>query len=414
MPAARRSGMTHAVGAEPGRAAHDRAEVARVGDRVEGHDQRRLAGLARPGRAGRRGGRTRRPGSGRRGPGARRPRSSGRARPLVTSSRLDARLGGQLEGLAQPAVALGALGDVDAADRACRRAAPRRPSCARPPTRRRGPVRRLGRAAGRAPPWPSPCRPCGWGGPWPWGSAPCPRGHGLTRPPEPGGRALGGLADRALALELPAIRRACFQGPRGPSGVSSISMPAALIRSRIASAAAKSFAARASARCSSRPRTRTSTAWVSRSVPDARGRPGRVVRVQTEHVEHGQHRGRGCRAVRRVAVRQQAVALADHVVDRRDGRRGPEVVVHRGHEVGAREAAGAAARRPAAAPLDVPLDPAEATRGLVERLEGELDVGAVVGGDHVEPQLDAAHPLEHRRAPAASCRATCSSSRRRW
>ena len=40
IPAARRSGITHAVGAEPGGRPDDRAEVARVGDRVERDDQR--------------------------------------------------------------------------------------------------------------------------------------------------------------------------------------------------------------------------------------------------------------------------------------------------------------------------------------------------------------------------------------
>ena len=43
------------------------------------------------------------------------------------------------------------------------------------------------------------------------------------------------------------------------------------------------------------------------------------------------------------------------------------------------------------------LDPAEAGRRLVERLERELHVRAVVRRDHVEPQLDRAHPLEHVR-----------------
>ncbi len=45
--------------------------------------------------------------------------------------------------------------------------------------------------------------------------------------------------------------------------------------------------------------------------------------------------------------------------------------------------------------LEERLDPPEAHGCLVERLERELDVRAVVGGDHVEPQLDAAHALEH-------------------
>ena len=48
-------------------------------------------------------------------------------------------------------------------------------------------------------------------------------------------------------------------------------------------------------------------------------------------------------------------------------------------------------------PLQEVLDPREPGRGLLERLEGELHVRAVVRGDDVEAQVDRAHPLEHRR-----------------
>ena len=80
----------------------------------------------------------------------------------------------------------------------------------------------------------------------------------------------------------------------------------------------------------------------------------------------------------------------------------------------ATNAAGVGASADGPDALEEPLDPPEAGRRLVQRLEAELDGGAVVRRDHVVAQLDPAHPLEHVRAPAVSCRATCSSSRRSW
>ena len=71
----------HAVGAERGRRADDRAQVARVGDRVQRHDQRPASGVQRRRRAGRRGGRTRTPAAAGPRPGAPPRRSAGRARP---------------------------------------------------------------------------------------------------------------------------------------------------------------------------------------------------------------------------------------------------------------------------------------------------------------------------------------------
>ena len=57
----------------------------------------------------------------------------------------------------------------------------------------------------------------------------------------------------------------------------------------------------------------------------------------------------------------------------------------------------------------------KAGRGLVQRLVGELDRRAVVRGDRGSSAArSAAHPLAAPRRPAASCPATCSSSRRRW
>ena len=101
-----------------------------------------------------------------------------------------------------------------------------------------------------------------------------------------------------------------------------------------------------------------------------------------------------CASLVGVAGVEQPVALADGVVDHRDRRGRAEVVVHRVRE---RLRRGATDRRPRAAkrPLEEALDPAEPGRRLVERLEAELDVRAVVGGDDVEPQLDPADPLEH-------------------
>jgi len=104
------------VGAERRRRAHDGPEVARVGHGVERHDQRRLAPLGRVveevGRV-----------------GVLVRRDAGRESlvdgPVGTSVELgaghleerDAALGRELERLAQPRIALGALGHVDPADR---------------------------------------------------------------------------------------------------------------------------------------------------------------------------------------------------------------------------------------------------------------------------------------------------------
>ena len=65
---------------EGGRRADDRAEVARVGDVVERDDQRRLAGVGAPARAGRRGARTRTAAPAGSAPGASARRRAGRAR----------------------------------------------------------------------------------------------------------------------------------------------------------------------------------------------------------------------------------------------------------------------------------------------------------------------------------------------
>src|SRR6478735_7655617 len=175
---------------------------------------------------------------------------------------LDALVGRELEGLPQPAVALGALGDVERVDRHALtqglddRVAADDPlgvaRCAPLRLGRGGLLRTLRDLVGLVVLAVLGLRR---------------RALALetTLDPSsgPGGRvALAGLLDRALALRI-----ACHQAMLhfGPSGVSSTSMPAALIRSRIASAVAKSLSARACARCSRSPATRASTASVSRS-----------------------------------------------------------------------------------------------------------------------------------------------------
>src|SRR5262249_24817993 len=76
----------------------------------------------------------------------------------------------------------------------------------------------------------------------------------------PGRRSLRGLADRAFALAVAWHQEPSVRVHFGPSGVSSTAIPAAAIRSRIASARAQSLSARAAARSSRRPATRPSTA----------------------------------------------------------------------------------------------------------------------------------------------------------
>ena len=235
----------------------------------------------------------------------------------------------------------------------------------------------------------------------------------LDAAPGAGRRLLGRLADRASARGVP--WHYCFSPPvdgkvqTGPAGVSSTSIPAALIWSRIWSARAQSLAARASARWVEQALDEDVDRLGQPGVGAAGGRPPRVARVETEHVEHLHHLAdRGDEGGRR-AVGQQLVALADGVVEDRDRGRRPEVVVHRGDEgIGQRHLRGGAEpgrrRRPlvvadaqGGGAVEEVLDPAEAGGRLVERLEGELDVRAVVGRDDVVAQLDAAHPLEHRR-----------------
>ncbi len=100
---------------------------------------------------------------------------------------------------------------------------------------------------------------------------------------------------------------------------------------------------------------------------------------------------------RGVASREVLVALGHDLVDRRDGGRRPEVVVQGIDEVRAQHAVRRHLTDRALGAVEERLDPAEGLGGLVERLEGELHVRAVVGRDHVVAQLDPAHPLEHRR-----------------
>ena len=257
MPAARRSGITTPCAPKPAALRIDRAEVARVGDRVERHDQRLLAVRRGGARAGRRGGRTRTTGSARRGPGARRRRSSGPARRGSPRAGCTPRSAASLNASrsrpsrSAPSATYTPVTGTPSRSASTTELRPATHSASVEPV-----ARRFGRAAAAD-------------------LSTLLRGLvglvvravlGLRRRAralEPaadaaagaGGRvALAGLLDRALALAscLPSAI-ACSSDHFGPVGVSSISMPAALIRSRIASAVAKSLPARASARCSSRP-----------------------------------------------------------------------------------------------------------------------------------------------------------------
>ena len=134
---------------------------------------------------------------------------------------------------------------------------------------------------------------------------------------------------------------------------------------------------------------------VGQLVVAAAGGPGGVGRVEAEHVQHRDDLAELLAEGVGGSVGEQPVALADGLVDDGHGRRRAEVVVHRGDErIGHR-------REPAAdhrcGAVEEVLDPTEALGGLVEGLEGELDVRAVVRRHDVEAQVDGAGPLEHRR-----------------
>src|SRR4051812_5957154 len=249
-----------AVGAEARRRPHDGAEVARVRHRVERHDQRRLPALGRSVQQ------VRRPCVlVRRDPGS----QSLVHRPVGTPVELapghlqerDAVLGGDPERLTHTSVALGALGDVQAAHRY---AGPQRLDHRVPPgdplvVAAGAPFRASGLTLGGRPHLVrlvvGTVRRLGR------------RTLALQSALDPAsgsrGRTLRGLPDGAPALAV-----ARHQGPSPersanvhvePSGVSSTAMPAAAIRSRMASARPQSFSARAAARSSSSPATSAST-----------------------------------------------------------------------------------------------------------------------------------------------------------
>ena len=132
-------GDQHAVGTERRGRPDDRPEVARVGDPVQGHDERLALGVQGSRPAGPRVRRTRTPAA-----AAPRPGGPPAGQPVqlgtrVTSQQRDAVVGAMLEDVAQPVVALGALGDVRVLDRASRPPAPR--STALRPTTHSGPSR---------------------------------------------------------------------------------------------------------------------------------------------------------------------------------------------------------------------------------------------------------------------------------
>ena len=219
----------------------------------------------------------------------------------------DAGLGGQLERLAHPVVAVDALGDVERGrrhpgpQRLDDRVAPgHRLRGRRPPPRERGDDARLDGVGSTSVPGaccppasrPAPVAPPGgWCARSPWASAPCPASALRRWPPEP---TLAPFFEPGLRFAprralLPAIRTPGPSVHRGPSGVSSTAMPAAVSRSRMRSAAAKSLRARASVRSSSA----TCDEPVDHAVQVGarrRRRPRRRQRVEAEHVEHRAHR----------------------------------------------------------------------------------------------------------------------------
>ena len=399
MPGGPTLGDQYAVRAEAGRAADHGAEVARVGDRVE-RDDRAAARRSRAARSSRSSGWAYSyAGIRAASPWCTAPAVIRSSSSLVTSSRLMPLLGGELERLAQPAVALGALGDVDAGDR---HAGPQRLDdgvAAGDPLGVALPVRRLrSRPRRRAPPWSAACRPCGWGGPWPWASGPLPSRPRLTRPPEPAVGLLAGLVDRALALRVAWPCQLLFDGPlRSGRGV--LDLDAGGLDPVADRVGGGEVLGRPGLGALLEQPGDQDVDGVLQLLVGAAGllpRPGRRGPARARRASPAP-RPR-CRGARRRPVGQQLVALADGVVDDRHRGRRAEVVVHRGDERrrGRVPSAGRSPQQLGGA-VEEALDPAEPGRRLVERLVAELDVRAVVRGDHVEPQLDPAHPLEHRR-----------------
>ena len=174
-------GDEYAVGAEPGRRADDGAEVAGVGHRVQRDDQRRAPCWPRPRRAGRRGGRTRRPAPARPGPGGPRRRSSGRARPAAPraarcpSRRRSVNTSRRRPSRSAPSATYTEVIGQPGPQRLDHGVAAGDPlvvaALGRSATARLG-AGGLLRLRGLL------VRPCGRAGPWPWASGPCPRGRG--------------------------------------------------------------------------------------------------------------------------------------------------------------------------------------------------------------------------------------------
>ena len=176
----------------------------------------------------------------------------------------------------------------------------------------------------------------------------------------------------------------------------------------MASAAAKSRAARASARWSSEPvgDQGVDAAVASSRVASRRSAQRAVERVEPEHVEHGAHRRpRDCRAApSRSPSASSVLPSRTDVVDHGDGRRDAEVVVHRRRRTRRRTVPAAGDRAvstPGARGRGSPRSARTPAAASSSGLDGELDVRAVVRGDQVVAQVD-------RRGPARSTSRTSS------
>ena len=244
----------------------------------------------------------------------------------------DAAVGGDLERLAQPPVALGALGDVQPGDRYA------------------GPQRLDDRVAAG-----DPLVVAGRRGAWArrdasrsdfaltlwalWlgrsaalGVGPLPSRPRRTRPPDPAVGRLDDLRIAPLRWLFPGISRhprRSGQRPLRPVGgvLDGDAGGSDPVTDRVGTRPVLRRA-RAAARSSSRPATSASTAadsCASSEPPSVR--PGRVGGIEPEHVEHRAHRTRP--APSRCSTRRPAHCCPRvRVVDHSHGGRGAEVVVH--------------------------------------------------------------------------------------
>ena len=181
--------------------------------------------------------------------------------------------------------------------------------------------------------------------------------------------------------------------------------------SRTASAAAQSLRARACARCSSASADQRVDHRAE--VDPALVPPGCGERVEAEHAEHRPHLARTSRPPR---PRRRRPARRCPRGPRRARPRAP-ADVFRSSSIAAANAPGTVPAGPSpvssAARVHEPLDPPVRRGGLAQRLLGVVDRGPVVRRGQVVAQLDRPPALQQLDPRAASCPATCSSSRRR-